>query len=172
MCTGPTEFHEQAQCRRSARPAIRPEHDVVRVGVTPALEEVEEQVTGFDVYISCVSTVNTQQRRRVSASNVSRTQVKQTTHRTSPSQNCESLMRTLCAGKFGCRSVVYSDAESACRSSNGEKRPASYEEAERGCCTPHARATSPRIGRKNLMASRSYADGEHLGNMVVRQTYL
>lgn len=52
-----TEFHEQANGRRATRSAVGPEDHVVMVGVAPALEEVEEQVPCFNVYVSCVRTM-------------------------------------------------------------------------------------------------------------------
>lgn len=49
-----TELGEQPNGGRPAGASVRPEHDVVRVGVPPALEEVEEEVARLDVDVSRV----------------------------------------------------------------------------------------------------------------------
>lgn len=49
---GHTQFHKQPDRRRTSRPTIRPEDDIVLVRVAPTFEEVEEQMSGFDVYVA------------------------------------------------------------------------------------------------------------------------
>ena len=53
-----TEFHEESHGRGRARTAVRPEYDIVLTGIVPALEEVEEQMTGLHVDVSRVGSVN------------------------------------------------------------------------------------------------------------------
>lgn len=84
-------------------------------------------------------------------------------YRVSPSQKCDSLMRTLWAGKLGCCRTVYSDADRACKSSNGVKRPPSYGVYEltgwvaSGCCL--AVAAVSRLDKMNTT-------GPH-GNLIL-----
>ena len=47
-----TEFHEESHGRGRARTAVRPEYDIVLTGIVPALEEVEEQMSSLDVYVT------------------------------------------------------------------------------------------------------------------------
>ena len=47
-----TEFHEQTEGGRTARSTVCPEDNIVGVGITSALEEVEEQMASFDVDIA------------------------------------------------------------------------------------------------------------------------
>lgn len=51
---GLTQFHEEAHRRRGAGTAVRPKDDIIRVGVAPTLEEIEEQVASFDVDVPAV----------------------------------------------------------------------------------------------------------------------
>lgn len=48
-----TEFHEEVH--RCARTADRPKYDIILARASPALEEVEEKVAGFDVDVTCIS---------------------------------------------------------------------------------------------------------------------
>lgn len=50
-----TKLHEKAKSRRAARSTIRPEENIVRIRIASALEEVEEQMSGFNVNIAGVS---------------------------------------------------------------------------------------------------------------------
>lgn len=47
----PTELHEETHSGRGTRTAVGPEDDVVRVGVPAALKEVEEEMTGLNIYV-------------------------------------------------------------------------------------------------------------------------
>ncbi len=60
-----TQFHEEAHRRRGAGTAVRPEYDIIRVGVAPALEEIEEQVARLDVDVSTVGAEDRSVRCRV-----------------------------------------------------------------------------------------------------------
>lgn len=60
-----TQFHEEAHRRRGAGAAVRPEDDVIRVGVAAALEEVEEQVARLDVDVPAVRAEDSMVQHRV-----------------------------------------------------------------------------------------------------------
>ena len=49
-----TKFHEETQRGRTSRAPVGPKDDVVPLGVVPALEKVEEQVSCFYIDVSCV----------------------------------------------------------------------------------------------------------------------
>ena len=58
-----TELHEKPHRRGRARAAVRPENNVVRVGVAPTLEEVEEEMPGLHVDVPGERSVDKQRPR-------------------------------------------------------------------------------------------------------------
>lgn len=83
-----TQFHEEAHRRRGAGTAVRPEDDIIRVGVTPALEEVEEQMARLDVDVPAVRARGDLVQRRVAG-------LRRRTYRAVSLQKCDCLMRAL-----------------------------------------------------------------------------
>lgn len=61
-----TEFRKQPDGGRPPGTAVRPEHDIVFVGVAPALEEVEEEVARLDVDVPRISPAQPLRYTRVS----------------------------------------------------------------------------------------------------------
>ena len=59
-----TQLHEQSQRRRTARTSVRPKNHVILVGIAPAFEKVEKEVSGFDINVPSIGST----RRTVSSS--------------------------------------------------------------------------------------------------------
>ena len=97
--------------------SVGPEDNIIFIRITPALKEVEEQVSSLNINIPSERTENIEKLQQASTSTTL------TTYLTVSSQNDVFLILTPYRGNAGCPSVVNSDSESIERSSTGLKRP-------------------------------------------------
>ena len=110
--------------------SVGPENDVVRRRVIATLEEVEEEVSSFNVDVTRVNT-----RTHVSATLELETVCGDTeipTDFTVGSQKFVFFILALWFGKYGCPKVVKLSTERALRCSTGVNNPSSYDTAYAG----------------------------------------